>query len=165
MDYIERLQLEIKKGFTKTYLEKQMDLPKNSLASYLSGKKKMTAANEARIIKFLTENPELDILSMPRRTRTPKNPYLNLKDASHYVIEGTQLVKVETPVEATISPNKPITAPKKEKQVNTPQKPKEAKFEPQGAAENGMPVKMEGESGIDYKIRLENWKEQLKNKQ
>lgn len=165
MNYIERLQSEIKKGFTKTYLEKQIGLPKNSLASYISGKKKMTAANEARVIKFLTKNPELDILSMPRRTRVVKNPYLQLPNAVHYSVDGDKLTKIETPKEAVESKNKPITAPKKEKQVNTTQKQKEAKFEPQVAEENGMPVKTEGESAIDYKIRLANWKEQLKNKQ
>ena len=164
MDYIERLQSEIKKGFTKTYLEQQIGLPKNSLASYLSRKKKMTLANEARVIKFLTENPELDIFSMPRRTRVVKNPYLQLPDAVYYSVDDGKLTKIETPKQAIESKNKPITAPKKEKQVNTPQKSKESKFEPQGA------IKKEPKEGstaffLKYGVFTYAELEQLKNKQ
>ena len=154
MNYIERLQSEIKKGFTKTYLEKQIGLPKNSLASYLSGVKKMTVANEARVIKFLTENPELDILSMPRRTRVVKNPYFQLLDAVHYSgVDVDKLANTETPKEAPESKNKPIAAPKKEKQINTPQKPKEAKFE-----QSDAPKREDFESDWEYKLAFGAWK-------
>lgn len=69
---IERLKFEVEKGFSKTYLEKIIGLPKNSLASYISGVKPMTKANLARIDRFFSDNPNLDILSMPRRTRVSK---------------------------------------------------------------------------------------------
>ena len=72
MNYIERLKQEVEKGFSKTYLETLIGLPKNTLASYLTGVKKMTPANEATTIKFLSKNPELDISTMPKRTRVIK---------------------------------------------------------------------------------------------
>ena len=95
-----------------------------------------------------------EILSNPIFNKIKREVFLDL------LVKGEAIVglpKLETE-------NKTVTAPKKEKQVNISQKQKEEKFEPQGAAENGMPVKTEGESAIDYKIRLANWKEQLKNK-
>lgn len=72
MDYVKRLNEEVKKGFSKTYLEKLIGLPKNTLAGCLTGSKKMTPANQALTIRFLLEHPELDILSMPKRTRLKK---------------------------------------------------------------------------------------------
>lgn len=76
MDYVKRLNEEVKKGFTKSYLEKLIGLPKNTLAGCLKGSKKMTPANQALTIRFLLEHPELDILSMPKRTRKVKLKFI-----------------------------------------------------------------------------------------
>jgi len=100
MNYIKRLNEEVGKGFTKSYLEQRIGLPKNTLASYLTGVKKMTAANEALTIKFLSENPVLDILDMPKRTRKPKSekPTTTVQILQQVAKNmGRELVAVESP--------------------------------------------------------------------
>jgi len=72
MELVERLQLEIKKGFSKSELERIVDLPLNTLSSILTGKKKMTAKHELSVSSFLDKNPNLNPLDYPKRTRKPK---------------------------------------------------------------------------------------------
>ena len=74
MEIIKRLQLEVQKGFSKSDLERIIDLPMNTLSSVLTGKKKMTQKQELLVIRFLDEHPNLNPLDYPKRTRTPKNP-------------------------------------------------------------------------------------------
>jgi hypothetical protein len=72
MELVERLQLEIKKGFSKSELERIVDLPLNTLSSILTGKKKMTAKHELSVSSFLDKNPNLNPLDYPKRTRKVK---------------------------------------------------------------------------------------------
>lgn len=74
MEIIKRLQLEIDKGFSKSELERIVDLPLNTLSSILTGKKKMTAKHILSVSTFLDNNPNLNPLNYPKRTRTLKEP-------------------------------------------------------------------------------------------
>lgn len=146
------------------YCGKEMKDVKTVRKKFCSDLCRVNFNNEIKYQKQLKE-----ILSNPIFNKIKSDVFRDL------LIMGE--VNMELPMSET--ENKPITAPKKEKQVNTPPKQKEVKFGQQVAAkkdisevkhpiiseETGMPVKMVGESGIDYQLRVANWKEQLKNKQ
>lgn len=72
MELVKRLQLEIDKGFSKSELERIVELPLNTLSSILTGKKKMTAKHELSVSSFLDKNPNLNPLDYPKRTRRVK---------------------------------------------------------------------------------------------
>jgi hypothetical protein len=158
MDCIEKLRSEIEKGFTKTFLEKQIGLPKNSLASYLTGVKKMTKANEARVVKFFEQNPNLDILVMPRRTRG-LSINLSLEDEfrSNPLINAARGRDENGINNDELRQNKPRQAQKPQMAIQVPKK-EEKPVEPIKIAK---PERMKGESGLDYSIRLHEWQEKM----
>ena len=91
MDLRIRFSQEIDKGFSKSDLEKLIGLPKNSLASFLSGDdKRLSRKNRIKSEKFLTDNQELN----PFEIVLPKKEKIVIVDATKpQVIKPTEQPK------------------------------------------------------------------------
>ena len=150
MDYKKVIQDDLDRGFTKRDLEVLIGLPKNNLSAFMNGKKEFPKKALLRIERWEKSEKPDPLFSESKVAMELAKLKLAGIDFGNSV-DVTDVIK-NWPNVADLPPKTVNDKPEKEKSEN---KPENASSEP---------VKREGESSLDFRVRKAEYFDTLKNK-
>lgn len=150
MDLLNQISSELKRGFSKSDLERLIGLPKNSLSGVLMGGKKLSKKSELKVQRFIASDKP-DPLEMKLAIMKIERP----KKAKGRLISEEELNN------ADLSQNKTQGKVKKQRGVVGSQKDLKAKISPLNAQIKDLgfnpdhyPDRKKGEGLLEYRIRM-----------